>query len=128
MGDDLRAGEACGQAAEDGGSEMRVRVEHVHPLAPEEGPQCECPAQLVEARALDPEAAEALAPREVDERPLRWRDERDVVPPPPRGPRQLERNELSAGDVAARDEVEDPHGSVLRHTATSSVAPSSRPG
>jgi hypothetical protein len=51
----------------------------------------------------------ALRPDEVEERPVRRRDERDLVAGVAGGPRELKRDHLPAGDVAADDDMRDPH-------------------
>ena len=72
--------------------EVRVRVQDVHTLAAEQASQRERPAHLVQPSRAHPERAEPFGADELDERPVRRRDERNLVAARPGRPGELERH------------------------------------
>jgi hypothetical protein len=60
---------------------------------------------------------ESLRSHESDERAVGRRDERNVVTRIACGPGELQGDHLAAGDLAADDDVSDPHAIGCEHTA-----------
>ncbi len=79
-------------------------------------------ADAVGARHVQEGRFEALGDDLVEKRPGRGRDEGHLIAAVASRACDLHRDQLAAGDVAARDELDDPHGRGRRQTATSSDA------
>jgi hypothetical protein len=112
-----RASDTPGDTREHVDGEVAVRVRDVDSLSSEQLQQTHECARVEGAGNGDDVSGDAVGSDEVEERAVGWRDDEHVVSSSSRSARELQRDHLPAGDVAADDDVRDPHARGRVQTA-----------